>query len=60
MDDILDEFPRAAGHMDEVDEGIQAFEIKYCTPPNGDDLRDIIAAVHADHEDCECSSCAAA
>ncbi len=57
MDELLEEFPRAIGHMSDVDEKIMAFEMKYCTPPNQDDLRGIIAEVHADHEDCECSSC---
>ncbi len=57
MDDILEEFPRAANHMDIVDEKIQQFEMKYCTPPNADDLRGIIAEVHADHDDCMCAGC---
>ncbi len=60
MDEFLEEFPRAAGHMEDVDEKIMQFEIKYCTPPNADDLRSIIAEVHADHEECECSPCLAA
>lgn len=59
MDDLLEEFPRAAHHMDAVDEKIQAFEIKYCTPPNHDDLMTIVAEVHADHEECACSGCSA-
>ncbi len=60
MDIDFDEFPRAECHMDEVDEAVQAFEAKYCTPVNAEDLREILMGVHADHEDCECDCCQAA
>jgi hypothetical protein len=59
MSDFEDDFPRAFCHMDDVDEKIMAFEQKYCTPLNEDDLRNVYAEVHADHEDCECSGCMA-
>ncbi len=55
--DFEDEFPRAICHMDEVDEKIQAFEQKYSTPLNEEDMRAVWAEVHSDHEDCECSCC---
>ncbi len=59
MDDFEDEFPRAYCHMDEVDEKIQAFEQKYSTPLNADDMRAVFAEVHTDHEDCDCDCCLA-
>ncbi|MGB0652426.1 MAG: hypothetical protein ACPGQL_04425 [Thermoplasmatota archaeon] len=60
MDELLEEFPRAGCHMDDVDEKIQAFEAKYCTPLNDEDMRGVFAEVHSDHEDCPCDCCAAA
>lgn len=59
MDDLLEEYPRAAHHMDAVDEKIQAFETKYCTPPDHDDLMAIVAGAHADHDESACSGCCA-
>lgn len=58
--DFEDEFPLALCHVDAVEEKVQAFEQKYSTPLNDDDLRGVYAEVHADHEECECSCCLAA
>ncbi len=44
-------------HQDEVDERIQSWEMKHSTPINESEIEEIMAAVHADHEDCECDCC---
>lgn len=55
--ELEDEFPRAVNHPEAVEEKIMAFEAKYSTPVNFEDLRGIYAEVHADHEDCACGQC---
>lgn len=55
-----DDFPRALCHQDDVDERIQAWEMKHSTPINEEEIRDIMASVHVDFEDCDCSCCMAA
>ncbi len=54
-----DEYARAFCHQDEVDQRVQAYEQKYCTPLNDEEYREILMGVHADFEDCDCDCCAA-
>ncbi len=55
-----DEFPRALCHEDELQALIEAWEAKHSTPVGDIEMRDFMAAVHFDHEDCGCHCCMAA
>lgn len=56
----FDEFPRAACHEDELQMMIEQWEAKHSTPVGPEELREFAAAVHFDHEDCDCDCCMAA
>lgn len=53
----FDEFPRAACHEDELQEMIETWEAKHSTPVGPEELREFAAAIHFDHEDCDCDCC---
>jgi hypothetical protein len=55
-----DEFPRALCHEDELQEMIDKWEAKHSTPVSDIEMQEFMAAVHYDHEECECSCCLAA
>lgn len=56
--DMEDEFPRAFCHEDELQEMIDAWEMKHSTPVSDQEMQEFMAAVHFDKEDCDCDCCA--
>lgn len=53
----FEEFPRAECHQEEMQQLIQEWEAKHSTPAGPEELREFAAAVHFDHEECECDCC---